>query len=418
MGSFFDICFWSIFILIQLIFSIHLLLPFILLTLSFFVKSRSIKFSEKYGKHKQFKFGVIVTAYQETKFIKPIIDSILKQSYTNYEIYVVADDCDITHLKFCDKRIHILRPDNTLSSNTRSIQYAIENFDQRVEVMVLFDPDNLLHPEFLQTLNNYYNAGYKAVQGNLCSKNCVSAYEQMDSVGTIFYNFIDREARSLFDFSVNIWGCGVSVLTDVYKKISYDTKSDFGGFDKHMQSEIAQLVPVIGYASDAIFYDEKISDGKNLENQRTRWINAYFNFLSEGIKVFFKGIKEKNLNLAFFGLNLVRPPYFLQLIIAMAFVVINIAIHSIMLMYWGNVLLLFAVAFVIIILYHSENDLSKGLFYMPLFFFHQVRSLLKLRLNKTSILKTEHFKVLYIDDILKNEYSKKNVVLAGQQNKY
>ena len=392
-----------LFVVIQVALSSYLWLPIILLVISFTSKLFTHKLSPVYriGKSgKSFKFGIIITAHRETKFLLPIVDSILKQTYQNFEIYIVADYCDISNLHFNDKRVHLFKPEVALNTNTKSIQYAIDRFSAGTEVMIIFDPDNLLHPTFLEVMNNYYNAGYKAVQANLNPKSISGMYEKMDNAGATFYSFIDRTARKALGLSVNMWGCGVSVLTDVYLNIKYNDKSNMGGFDKHMQAEIVQHVPVIAYAPEGIFFDEKVSDAKNLELQRVRWINAYFKFIPEGFKVLLNGILSRNVNVAFFGYNLIRPPYFLEILIAIGFIIIGFFTHQTMMFFWIGSLLAFLISFILITLLFSPNKGKNGLWYMPLFFFHQVRSMLKIKLNKQSILKTEHFKVLYIDDVI------------------
>lgn len=394
-----------LFVIIQLAIASYLWLPVMLLIVSFTAKFFKHKVSPIYSPdrdRKSYKFGIIITAHRETKFLPPIVDSILKQTYQNFEIYIVADDCDIQDLCFNDKRVHLFKPPIALNTNTKSIQYAIERFLPGTEVMVIFDPDNLLHPKFLEVMNNYYNAGYKAVQANLNPKSISSRYEKMDNAGATFYSFVDRTARKALGLSVNMWGCGVSVLTEVYANIKYDNKSNMGGFDKHMQAEIVQQVPVIAYAPEAVFFDEKVSDAKNLESQRIRWINAYFKFLPEGLKVMLTGILNRNVNVAFFGYNLVRPPYFLEILIALAFIIIGFFTHQTMMLFWIGSLLAFLTSFIVITLLFSPGKSKNGLWYMPLFFFHQIRSMLKISLNKRSILKTEHFKVLYIDDVILN----------------
>jgi glycosyltransferase involved in cell wall biosynthesis len=390
-------------VIIQLALSSYLWLPVVLLVVSFTVNLFGQRISPvnlSGNSNKSYKFGIIVTAHRETKFLPPIIDSILRQTYQNFEVYIVADDCDITGLRFNDPRVHLFKPEVALNTNTKSIQYAIDRFSPGTEVLIIFDPDNLLHPDFLKVMNNYYNAGYKAVQANLNPKSISGMYEQMDNAGATFYSFIDRTARTALGLSVNMWGCGVSVLTEVYLNIKYNDKSNMGGFDKHMQAEIVQHVPMIAYAPEAIFFDEKVSDAKNLESQRVRWINAYFKFIPEGLKVMLNGFLNRNINVAFFGYNLIRPPYFLEILIAFLFIVIGFFTHQTMMFFWIGSLLAFLISFVLITVLFSPGKSKTGLWYMPLFFFHQIKSMFKISLNKRSILKTEHFKVLYIDDVI------------------
>jgi cellulose synthase/poly-beta-1,6-N-acetylglucosamine synthase-like glycosyltransferase len=173
-----------------------------------------------------------------------------------------------------------------------------------------------------------------------------------------------------------------------------------------MQLEIVKNVPRLAYARKAILFDEKISDGKNLENQRTRWINSYFKFLKGSLNLLFTGIKRMDFNIFYFGYNLVRPPYFLLLSLATLFIVLDFSGGYLEMAAAGLISVsLFVLAFIMIVLIQtSDKNILKGILYMPLFFYHQVISFLRLKRSRKSILKTEHSKVVYITDLLQNEY--------------
>lgn len=48
-------------------------------------------------------YAIIVTAYEQTQQLNAVVDSLLKLRYTNYHIYIVADKCDISNLRFPEK---------------------------------------------------------------------------------------------------------------------------------------------------------------------------------------------------------------------------------------------------------------------------------------------------------------------------
>lgn len=381
-----------------------LLQPYLLLLIYGFAKPIStLRKTRALANQKNYQFAIIITSHQETNFIPPIVDSLIKQVYPHFRAYVVADDCDISGLHFDDPRIILLRPPEALHNKTRSIRYALERFHDTDEVLVIFDPDNLVHPRFLEILNRYYNRGFRAVQGKLFSKNVAGTYEQMDNVGVIFNNFIDRDMRALLGLSGNIWGSGVSVDRKLYEEIIYDARSHVGGFDKRMQAEIAKRIPQIGYAPDAVLYDEKVDDPKNLEKQRNRWIRAYFKFTAEAFDLLWTGIRRMNFNLTYFGYNLTRPPYFLQLTSAAFFIVINYFVSPLLCWIWVMSLILFVLSFFMIVMINgTEPGESRGVWFMPLFFYHQLMAFLRLRRSKSAFLKTEHTKIVYIDDLLKH----------------
>jgi hypothetical protein len=86
---------------------------------------------------KDFDFAAIVTAHQDTRFIKPFIDSFVKQTYNNFIVYVVADDCETSDLTFTDKRIKILKPEIPFHAKIKSIKYAVDSFEREHEVLVV-----------------------------------------------------------------------------------------------------------------------------------------------------------------------------------------------------------------------------------------------------------------------------------------
>jgi cellulose synthase/poly-beta-1,6-N-acetylglucosamine synthase-like glycosyltransferase len=352
---------------------------------------------------KDYTFGILITAHQQTDFLPPIVDSLLKQTYTRFNVCIVADDCDISQLNFTDARIRIIVPPSPFHDQVASLQYGLRHLAEWNEVLVIFDPDNLVHPNFLRTLNTWYNKGYQAVQGNLQSKNKEGVYAQLDSLGVLMGNFLDRDVRSMLGLSVNIWGCGVSVKKEIYQKIIFDGKSRMGGFDKHLQTEIARNVSRIGYAREAIVYDEKVDDGPNFERQRIRWIAAYFKFLGEAFRLLLTGFRKGDFNLIYFGYNLIRLPWFLLLLFACGIAATDWLIYPMLTHVWLLVLALFFVSFIAIIVLLAEGrSISKALLFIPLLFYHQLRALFRIRVSRRSLLKTEHSKILYIDDILRN----------------
>ena len=352
---------------------------------------------------KQFQFGIIITAHAEIDLIPPIIDSLLHQTYPFYNVYVVADACNVNCLHFTDHRIHILSPPRPLNCKVASLEYGYRHFQNSDEICVVFDSDNLVHPLFLEVLNKWYNAGYLAVQGNLQAKNQDGVYARMDGLGMMLANFVDRISRSMLALSANIWGCGISVHRSIYEKIAYDAKSLTGGFDKHMQAELVLKVPRIGFAADAIFFDEKIDDGRDFEQQRIRWIGAYFKFLGKSFSVLWTGLKKFDFNLSYFGYNMVRPPYFLLLFSALLMLLTGFFIHPLLAGGWLFVLGSFTLSFIgIIALYSRHWSPIKSIVFVPVIFFHQVRALFRYGAGRKTFLKTRHSKIIYIDELLEN----------------
>jgi cellulose synthase/poly-beta-1,6-N-acetylglucosamine synthase-like glycosyltransferase len=392
---------YALFVAIQLLLAAYLLQPAFLLlvyaVISPFKKKKIIASNDD----KSFSFAVIVTAHKNLQLVPPLVDSVLKQTYRDFKVYVVADNCADTEIGYNNHpQVKVLAPEIPLNAKIRSIDYAINNFDEQHDVLIILDADNLLHPDYLAILNTYFNKGYRAVQTNMMAKNNDSTYARLDAAGNYFSNFTDRRMRMELGLSANIWGLGIALETSLYKEVVY--QNFLGGFDKKIQADIVKLIPQLAYAEDAIVYDEKIDSGDAMETQRTRWINAYFKYFRYGWNVFVTGLKRGSFNLMFFGFNLLRPPLFLQLSGACFFALLNIFISPAMAFFWLGTLVLFPISFFIIVaIMSTDKGVVNSLLFLPLVFLRQLRAFLHIGRANKAFLQTQNNKVIYIEDLLK-----------------
>ena len=394
-----------IFLFIQFLFALYFIAPVVLTAIYFIKKILGLSFhigKRKKIINKEFDFAAIVTAYQDGRFIPPLLDSLLRQTYTNFIVYVIADDCDITGLNIKDPRIVILKPDPPLHVKVKSIKYALEHFKRKHEVMVIFDSDNLAHPKYFENLNEYFCCGYRAVQTHMLSKNTETIYAKLDSIGHVYNNFIERRAKMELGLSSSILGLGIAIDMDLYKEVLYH--NPLGGFDKKLQGDLVTRTPHVAFADDAIVYDEKVDDGATLETQRTRWIYTYFSYFDTSWNVFAAGWKRLNFNLIYFGFTILRPPLFIVFAFALLFMAIDFFINPVITIIWAVLILCFSISFITIIVSQSrQKGILRGLLYLPLIIVRQMRALFKIKKARKEFLNTKHIRVIYIEDLLKNE---------------
>ncbi|RYE51440.1 MAG: hypothetical protein EOP48_18210, partial [Sphingobacteriales bacterium] len=321
------------------------------------------------------------------------------QRYRNFHVYIVADDCNTTDLSFPVDQFTVLCPPTPLNSKIKSIHYALDHFSADIDNVIILDSDNLIHPEYLYTLNSYFQKGYRAVQCDFQPKNTDTIYARMDAVGDMYNFFLEREIRYRLNLSATIWGAGLAIDKNLYTSIEY--KDFLGGFDKKLQTHILQQVDRIGYAKDAVLYDEKITTGTSLENQRTRWINSYFKYFRESCSLLWTGIKKMDFNLIYFAIILLRPPLFIVLGLGMLFTATSLFLNVTWLLTWVMVLASFLLSFVLIILIRSKDiRYLKTILAFPLFMARQILALFKLKKARKSFIKTEHNSLTYISDLL------------------
>ncbi len=381
----------TLWIILQVLIGYNLIMPFFLYAI-FLLKKKADK--KNIVLSTEADYAIIVTAYEQTTMLPAVINSIIKLNYCNYLVYVVADKCDISDLHFSSDKVIILRPEETLASNTRSHFYGISHFKRAHERLTIIDSDNLVHPDYLTEINKLFALNYEAVQGVRAPKNLNTTYACLDAARDIYYHFYDGKILFNVGSSATLAGSGMAFSTQLYKDCLAHLNISGAGFDKVLQFQIVNKGLQIAFSHTAIVYDEKTTNSNQLVKQRARWINTWFRYFSFGFKLMSKGFLHFNWNQFLFGLVLLRPPLFIFLVLSVFFMILNLWIFPLVSIIWFLGLLLFTISF-FIALYHSGTDrrIYQSLFTIPKFIFYQILSLLKIKnANKYSVATQHLFK--------------------------
>lgn len=380
-----------IWIVIQVFVGYNLALP---LVLYWIWKSKKPVLSTESEAAPENDYAIIVTAFQQTALLPVVIKSLLKLNYSNYLIYIVADNCDTEALHFDDERVVLLAPPVVLASNTRSHFYAIDRFIRPHERLTIIDSDNLVDPDYLKQLDFCFSRGFQAVQGIRKAKNLDTTVACLDATRDLYYHFYDGKILFQLNSSATLAGSGMAFTTQLYKDCLGHLDITGAGFDKVLQAAIVGKDLRIAFTDQAIVYDEKTSKSSQLVNQRARWINTWFKYFKFGFQLFSKGIKNGSINQVLFGLTLLRPPLFMFILLSGLFLLVNLFTSLSGSMIWIAAFVAFIISFYIA-LQHSNADskIYKSLKGIPKFIFFQLLSLSKSKnANKTSIATTHYHK--------------------------
>jgi len=379
--------FW---ILFQLLIGYNLVLP-VLLLLIYLVKGNR-KGTPLVAGAPEADYAIIVTAYEQTELLHGVVKSLLQLRYSNYLIYIVADKCDVSDLLFSDERVIVLRPEQTLASNTRSHFYAINRFKRAHERLTIIDSDNIIDPDFLLRLNEYFDQGFEAVQGLRAAKNLDTMYACLDGARDIYYHFYDGKVLFSIGSSATLSGSGMAFSVRLYKECLGHLDITGAGFDKILQRQIVSKGYRIAFAEKAIVYDEKTSQSDQLVNQRARWINTWFRYFSFGFGLIGRGLLRFSFNQVLFGLILLRPPLFIFLLMSAVCLFVNMLVNPLAALIWLAGLVIFVAGFMLSLwMNHTDPRIYRSLWGIPKFIFYQVLSLLRVKNANQRSVATKHF---------------------------
>lgn len=240
-------------------------------------------------------FALVVAAHDEEMVIGNMVDSLTALNYDReaYDIFVIADNC--TDSTAAIAREHGALVYERFNQTEKGKGFALEwmfdklfNMEKKYDYIAIFDADNLVDKNFLLEMNKQINKGYNVVQGYVDSKN------PFDSWITCAYSFsfwsvsrVFQMARHNLGLSCQLSGTGFVMKTDLLKKLGWGATCLTE--DMEFTMKLALNDEKVGWANEAVIYDEKPLTLKQSWKQRKRWMQGHTDVAS---RFFFKLMKK------------------------------------------------------------------------------------------------------------------------------
>ena len=260
--------------------------------------------------NKNHRFMAILPAHNEEKVIGNLIDSLKKQDYPKelLDIYVIADNCTDNTAKIAKDAGAIVLERNEEDPNKKTKGAALQWFlKQKIEenapydAFFVFDADNIVDVNFTKAMNKKLCQGEEVVQGYRDIKNPTDSW--ISAGYAIFYWTMNRFyhlARYNLGLSPLINGTGFMVKFDIIKPTGWNTKT----LTEDIEFSLKRIITGkrLGWATDAIVYDEQPVGFKQSWSQRSRWTVGHIQCLKEYTKPLAAAVKEHKTVMNFDGL--------------------------------------------------------------------------------------------------------------------
>lgn len=276
-------------------------------------------------------FAIVVAAHNEEQVIGQLVENlhILNYPHELYDIFVIADNCK-------DKTAQIAKNAGAIvyervNTELRGKGYAMEwmfgqlfKRQRKYDAVVVFDADNLVHPNFLLEMNNRLCKGEKVIQGYLDAKNPNDTWiAGTFAISFWVVNHIWHLAKYNIGLSSVLGGTGMCISTDVLEKFGWGATC----LTEDMEFTMKVLLKGIPttWCHDAIVYDEKPLTFMQSWNQRKRWAQGHFDVAGRYIpRLLSEGLRSRNIRVLDGVIHLLQP-YFLLL--STTFVLLSYVYH-------------------------------------------------------------------------------------------
>ncbi|MDY3901560.1 MAG: glycosyltransferase family 2 protein [Atopobiaceae bacterium] len=286
---------------------------------------------------KNHSYAFVIAAHNEEPVIGNLVRSILTQKYDGLiDCFVVADACTDNTFEEAQKAGAITWSRNDLVRKGKSwvLDYAfnriLNEYGDKYEAFFVMDADNIIAPNYVEIMNQAFDAGYLVCTSYRNSKNFDSSW-----ISSAYATWFLREAkflnnvRMMVGTSCAISGSGWLVSEKIIKGMH--------GWNFHVLTEDIQFSTFccahgiqIGYAP-AEFFDEQPVTFKASWTQRMRWTKGFYQvFFSYNRNLLSGIIKERRFS-SYDMLMTVAPGMILTLLSAFvngAYLVIGYFSHG------------------------------------------------------------------------------------------
>ncbi len=254
------------------------------------------------------RFMAIIPAHNEENVIGPLVESLINQNYPKdyYDIYVIADNCTDRTAEIAEKAgaIVLKRFDEEHKTKGYALQWFLDQKikeDAPYDAFCIFDADNIVDSNFLKAMNKKLCQGEDVVQGYRDIKNPTDSW--VSAGYALFYWTMNRFyhlARYNVGLSPLINGTGFMVRFDVIKPDGWNTNT----LTEDIEFSLKRIIngKKLGWATDAIVYDEQPVGFKQSWKQRTRWTVGHIQCLERYTKPLAAAVKEHKTMMNFDGL--------------------------------------------------------------------------------------------------------------------
>lgn len=250
-----------------------------------------VKLKEKpYVVNKQHKFIIILPAHNEEAVIGNLISSLKELDYPKdlYDIAVIVDNCTDNTEKIAKEMGAKIYIRNETDPSKKTKGYAMQEYlntllaDPKMDydAFCVFDADNIVDKNFLTVMNKHLCQGEEVVQGYRDIKNPTDSW--ISAGYAIFYWMMNRFyhlARYNAGLSPLINGTGFMVKFDAIRDTGWNTNTLTEDIEFSLKTIIQGKK--LGWAVDAICYDEQPVTFGPSWSQRSRWTMGHIQCLKE-----------------------------------------------------------------------------------------------------------------------------------------
>lgn len=240
------------------------------------------------------RIAILIPVFKDDHVIEHTVSEALNHDYHEglFDVIVIADSLKhSTIAKLRQMGATVLEV--AAGMKARSIHAALSVLpDDKYSLVMILDADNIMKPDCLNLVNDYYQAGHLAIQCHRTAKNEQNPVARLDAISEEINNHLFRLGPQALGFSAAPCGSGMAFEIGLIRSIfDYPGILDNPGEDREIDMQLLKRGIRMHYIPDAWVLDEKVASHDVFQKQRVRWLEAQWYHLRRFLEPDMKGIK-------------------------------------------------------------------------------------------------------------------------------
>jgi len=279
------------------------------------------------------RFAILVPAHNEELLISTLCQSLLQVDFPreNFAIFIIADNCSDQTAEICRQYpLQVLeRRDPEHGGKGQALAWGLRQVDlTQFDAVFMVDADNIVDPAILRELSRLLNQGEQAIQCyNAVGNRDDSWFTQLLFVSRTIGNLLYHEAKFRLGLSSYLMGNGICFKSELLQNRGWTAFS--AGEDWEYYAQLVEDNIKIGFAAKARVFHQESRSLNQATSQRLRWSSGRFSIAKTlGLRLFLKGIRERNWQIFDASFPLIFPNYSLQINLTLGALVLSFLLSS------------------------------------------------------------------------------------------
>jgi len=278
------------------------------------------------------RFIIVIPAHNEAEVISSTINRLRALHYPShlFSIHIIADHCSDKTAEFARIAGAVVHERNKGPRSGKGaalswyFQRALEK--EPCDVVVVFDADTRVDPEFLCVMDERLAQGYQVIQGqHIISNPDQGWFPALTWAMFLIDNRFQNLGRSNLGLSAKNMGDSICFHVDVLRQLGWGEGLTE---DYHLRQKLLLTGLRIVYEPAAIGYGEAPLTWARARAQRARWLRGTHDASQQLAKpLIMEGIKRRNLVMLDGAIQAIFPSYSTLSLLSLIVLVIHILIN-------------------------------------------------------------------------------------------